>query len=124
MRLLLDEMHSPAVADLLRAEGVDVDAAADRADLLGTADVDLLAAAAGEGRVLVTENVKDFAAIDQRWAAVDRLHAGLVFTHPERFPRGAGNHAAVLAEALAAFVADQAGALQDVPAFVWWLDRA
>ncbi len=51
-----------------------------------------------------TENVKDFAVLHTSMTGSGEQHAGLVFTHPRRFPRHARNHAAVLAGALARFV--------------------
>lgn len=87
MKLLLDEMHAPAVAEGLRAEGHDVVAVAAAAGLRGAADEDLLAYAAGEGFVVVTENVVDFAAIAALWVVEGRAHPGLVFTSPKRFNR-------------------------------------
>ena len=87
MRLLLDEMHAPSVAEALRAEGHEVLAVAAVAGLRGVADEDLLVFAAGEGLSIVTENVVDFAALGARWVAEGRAHAGLVFTNPRRFNR-------------------------------------
>lgn len=124
LKLLLDEMHSFGVAEQLRDRGFDVVAVKERPDLIGMPDEDLLAAAAGEHRALVTDNVKDFAAIARRWAAAGRMHGGLVFTHPQRFPRSAGSHVRVLANALERFIADETRSLSLVRSFVWWLDRA
>ena len=69
VRLLLDEMHAPAVADALTADGWDVVAVAANPSLRGTSDEELLAYATAEGRALVTENIVDFAVIAARWAA-------------------------------------------------------
>ena len=99
VKLLLDEMHAPAVAEQLRDLDFDAVAVRERPAWIGLCDEDLLAAAGG--RVLVTENVKDFAVLHRRWEAAGQAHAGLVFTHPRRFPRAAGNHARRLAQALA-----------------------
>ena len=87
MRLLLDEMHAPSVAETLRADGHDVVAVAAVPGLRGVADEDLMAYEAGEGFVIVTENVVDFAAIAVRWVTEGRPHAGIVFTSPKRFNR-------------------------------------
>jgi hypothetical protein len=98
--LLLDEMHAPSVAESLRAEGHDVEAVAAVLGLRGIGDEDLLAYAAGEGFVVVTENVVDFAAIAALWLAGGRVHAGLVFTSPRRFNRATRAYPASLLVAL------------------------
>jgi hypothetical protein len=121
VKLLLDEMHAPHVATRLRARGLDVVAVKERPDLVGLADEDLLVVAAAEGRVLVTENVKDFGALSLRWAVAGRQHAGLIFTHPGRFPRGGRNHVSRLTDALAGFIREQESWLGDGESLVWWL---
>ena len=61
MRLLLDEMYPARLAEALRAAGADVVAVLEVSDLVGAADRDVLAWASAAGRVVVTENVRDFA---------------------------------------------------------------
>lgn len=122
MRLLLDEMHAPHVAERLRSMGHDAVAVKERPELIGLPDEDLLVVAAGERRVLVTENVKDFAVLDRQWAAAGRQHAGLVLTHPRRFPRASPNHVPRLVGALACFVGEDPHRLRAVASFVWWLE--
>ena len=123
MKLLLDEMHSPAVAARMRQAGHDAIAVKERADLMGLPDEDLLLAAAADGRAVVTENIKDFAVLHRCLSAAGRSHSGMVFTHPRRFPRSAPNQAPVLAEALSAFLAVHGPILGNVESFVWWLER-
>lgn len=67
--LLLDEMISPKVAEQLRALGVDVVAISESPTLRRTPDPDVLELAAGQARVLVTDNIKDFAPLNASWAA-------------------------------------------------------
>ncbi len=124
MKLLLDEMHAPTVADRLRDRGHDAVAVKERADLIGLPDEDLLRAATADGRSIVTENAKDFAALHQRLSAAGQRHSGLVITHPRRFPRSAGNHASVLADSLALFLDEHGAMLDEVESFIWWLERA
>lgn len=59
MRLLLDEMYSERVAELLRERRHDAVHVRD-IGLGGSPDADVLARAADEGRTLVTENAADF----------------------------------------------------------------
>ena len=106
VRLLLDEMHAPAVANALTADGWDVVAVAANPSLRGTSDEELLAYATAEGRALVTENIVDFAVIVTRWAAEQRSHAGLIFTNPKRFNRATIAYPGNLVVALRALLED------------------
>jgi hypothetical protein len=124
VKILLDEMHAPRVAALLRDLGHEAVAVKERADLIGLPDEDLLRAATAEGRVIVTENVKDFAVLHRRVAAEGQRHVGLVFTHPRRFPSAGRNHVRVLADALDVFLSKHGSMLSDAESFVWWLERA
>lgn len=121
MKLLLDEMHGPAVAEQLRRRGRDARAIAEIGELRGMADIDVLRCAASDRRVVVTENVKDFAQVHAALIATDVRHAGVIFTHPRRFPRAARGAASRLADALERFLADVPPGLEGTP-FVWWLD--
>jgi len=85
--LLLDEMLSGAIAEQLRARGLDAVAVVEDATLIGTADADLLAHAADQERALVTANVADGAAIATDWRASGRVHAGLVYVTSRSFPQ-------------------------------------
>jgi hypothetical protein len=60
MRLLLDEMLSPAIARALRDRGHDVEAVAEDAGLRGGPDAEVFAAALERRRAVVTNNVADF----------------------------------------------------------------
>ena len=84
MRALLDEQLSPQIAARLRDKGHDVQAVAERADLVGSTDRELLEVAAQEGRALVTNNVKDFRPLAAQWLAQGRIHAGLILVPPTR----------------------------------------
>ena len=87
MRLLLDEMHAPAIADALTEAGFDVVAVAVDPSLRGSSDADLLDHAAATGRALVTENVSDFSVLAAARAVDGEPHVGLIFTNPSRFNR-------------------------------------
>jgi Domain of unknown function (DUF5615) len=77
VRLFLDaHISGPRVAAALRAVGHDVRAADEERALDGYDDEELLALAVGEGRILITCDVKDFPVIARRWAEAGRRHAG------------------------------------------------
>lgn len=92
MRLLLDEMYSPILAEKLRAQGHDVVAVTEDADLIGADDETLLGHAVAAQRCLVTENVQDFAAL-----AKHTTHCGILLAHPRRWPRDGGGIAKLVA---------------------------
>ena len=81
MRLLLDEMYPRRLADPLRAQGHDVVAVVELPDLVGREDIEVARWAREHGRVVVTENVVDYAPMD-----VDE-HAGLLLVYACRWPR-------------------------------------
>jgi predicted nuclease of predicted toxin-antitoxin system len=90
MRLLLDEMYAPRIAEQLRARGRDVASVHDpeyRA-LEGEPDEKVWAAALAADRVLVTENVQDFRRIETDALARAQPTARLIFTTDRQFPRG------------------------------------
>lgn len=121
MKLLLDEMHGAAVAVALWSRGHDVLAVSERVDLRGLSDEELLAAAAGEARSVVTQNVRDFAVLHGRWANRDLPHAGIIFTHPRRFPRASARYVSRLVAALDAFLGQADELLGPGNSYLWWL---
>jgi predicted nuclease of predicted toxin-antitoxin system len=90
MKLLLDEMHAPAIAEQLRARGHDVVSVHDVAyrALEGEPDEKVWAAAIAENKALVTENVQDFRRLDAGALAHEQPRARLIFTTDRQFPRG------------------------------------
>ena len=86
MRLYLDEMISPRVAEGLRRRGHDVVAAAERG-ALGRSDPHQLAVAIQERRALVTFDVRDFSALAKAAAVAGIEHWGIVLVSPARFSR-------------------------------------
>ena len=123
MKLLLDEMHSPAVAAMLRDWGHGAVAVTRCPDLAGLPDKALLQKATADGRALVTENIRHFVSLSRQTLAAGQRHAGLIFTHSRRFPRDAPNQARVLADALAALLTEHGATLSQAESFVWWLER-
>lgn len=111
-------MHAPSIAVTLTEEGWDVTAVAASGELRGMSDEDLLAHAAREERLVVTENIVDFAVLAARWASDGRAYAGLIFTNPKRFNRANLAYPGNLLAALRAF-------LESPPELgrssTWWL---
>lgn len=60
MKLLLDEMLSPAIACDLRARGHDAEAIAGHPDREALSDPEVLALARAEHRAIVTNKLRDF----------------------------------------------------------------
>ena len=88
MRLLLDEMLDREVAIQLRRRGHDVVAIQEDPSLWGTPDYALFTEIAFQaGRVLVTDNVKDFLPLHAELLAIGSHHAGLLLAASGRFPR-------------------------------------
>lgn len=118
MRLLLDEMHSPAAARALSRRGHRVGAVAADPKLRGMADAELLHHAAEAGLAIVTENVPDFAVLNSQWVASAVSHAGLIFTDPIRFNRRTAAYPASLIAALDHFLRQPPIEGQS---WTWWL---
>ncbi len=91
VRLLLDEMFSPAVAAELRNLGHDVIAIADRPELRSKSDEEVFAWACAGKRWVVTENVKDFRPILLRALQGGLPACGLLFTSSRTFHRSRKN---------------------------------
>lgn len=88
MKLLIDEMYPPAIAQQLRGRKHDVDAVAERPDLRALPDTDIFALAQREQRAVVTENLADFNPIADAYDRRGRAHHGLVLVTPRSYPRG------------------------------------
>jgi hypothetical protein len=113
VKLLLDEMYTASVAGALREQhGQDAISVRVRSDLRGRPDEDVFAAAQAEGRVVVTENVRDLRPIALEWEAEGRLHHGVVFTTNRRFPRARPRTVGRLVSALADLV-ERSGGLDE-----------
>jgi Domain of unknown function (DUF5615) len=78
-------VHSGIVSGLLR-RGMDVVRVQDRGQC-GVEDEIILATAAAEGRLMLT-NDDDFLRIHSAWQAAGRSHAGIVFWAQNRYPIG------------------------------------
>ena len=111
-------MHAAVIAETLTSEGHDVVAVVSTSSLRGTPDQDLLAHAAADDRVIVTENVVDFAALANLWSVERQGHAGLIFTDPKRFDRAMAAYPGNVIVALRTLLANP----PDIaPSGIWWL---
>jgi predicted nuclease of predicted toxin-antitoxin system len=108
VKLLLDEMYPPVVAEQLRARGHDVASVHDPEyrRLEGAPDQEIFAATLAEERALVTENVPDFRRLEADALARGEAHAILVFTSNRQFPRGEPGTTGRLVAALHVLLSD------------------
>jgi Domain of unknown function (DUF5615) len=88
LRLLLDEMYPASMAEGLRDRGHDALAIVERPELRNLTDAEVFAAAQGECRAVVTENMSDYVPIANDHDARGQAHHGLVLVHHARYPRG------------------------------------
>ncbi len=117
VKLLLDEMWSPGIAEALRERGHDATAVAERPELRGQPDEVIFREALGQDWVIVTENVADY-----RLLAADALRAGLrapacIYTSNRAWPRANPGTAGRLIVALDALLSDRAAIEGE-----YWLD--
>jgi hypothetical protein len=96
LKLLLDELYPPALAQNLRAAGIEA-ATVVEVGLGGRSDPDVLATAATDGYVLLTENVADFARIAAEHVAGGGHHPGVLIALSSRFSRRPGGIGAIAA---------------------------
>ena len=88
MKLLLNEMWSAEIARQLRRGGHDVVAATElAARYRGVTDEVVFARASDDGRVVVTDNVPDFATLLADAASRGEAHSGVVFALRPAFDR-------------------------------------
>ena len=87
MKLLLDEMFPPSIAEGLRRKGREVVAVQETPAPRGLSDPQLFVTAQLEHRVLVTENISDFVQVESAWRAEQEApHSGLILVAPGAFP--------------------------------------
>lgn len=118
LKLILDEMHAPRIADSLSDESFDVLAVAAQPGLRGMSDEELLSYATTSRRVVVTENVVDFMPLATQRVGEGKTHPGLIFTNPRRFNRATIAYPGNLLAALHQFLADPP---VTGDSWVWWL---
>ncbi|CAN5572837.1 hypothetical protein BH23CHL8_BH23CHL8_01810 [soil metagenome] len=118
MRLLLDEHYSTEIAESLRRRGHDVVGVAERRELRSRRDIEILTIAAAEGRVVVTEDVRDFAMLGSRRLPTKRPHRGILLVSQRAFPRSRAGFG-LLVRALHTFLAAHAGDDELVGEIAW-----
>jgi hypothetical protein len=88
VKLLIDEMYPPVIAEQLRDRKHDVEAVTARPELRALADADIFALAQQEQRAVVTENIDDFSIVADGHDQRGHAHFGLVLVPPGSYPRG------------------------------------
>jgi hypothetical protein len=86
VKLLIDEMYPAALADGLRAVGINATTVA-AVGLAGHSDAEVFKAAILSGSVLLTENVGDFTQIAAEHNTAGGHHPGLLIALSSRFSR-------------------------------------
>jgi predicted nuclease of predicted toxin-antitoxin system len=84
IRLLLDADVSLLLAETLRPRGHDVVHASEIGLRIASDDV-VLAAAAAQGRAVLTHNVEDYVRLAHEYGRDARRHAGIVFARQQPF---------------------------------------
>lgn len=79
-------MYPPALAEVLRSFGIETSTVAEWG-LAGRSDTEVLDAAVADNRVLLTENVSDFARIAAELTTAGRHHPGVLIALSSRFSR-------------------------------------
>jgi predicted nuclease of predicted toxin-antitoxin system len=100
LKLLLDEMYSPALARELRAAGIDIDTVAELG-LAGSSDAEVFSLALTHDRAVLSENVADFARIFAEHLAAGQHHPGVLIALSSRFSRRPAGIGAIVAAVLA-----------------------
>ena len=119
MRLLIDEMYPPAVAEQLRQAGHDAVSIHDDPNTRGPDDSAVCSLALSAGRAVVTENAADFLLSLKYMVAAGEPAATLVITSNRSFPRHSASFMGQAARALCAFCETHKGADAAAGAVYW-----
>lgn len=93
MRLLLDEMWTPAIALELRKRNFDVIAITEPTHTgryAGISDDQVFARAQEDGRAVVTDNIADYEQTRRDWESRGQAHRGLLYALDPPFNRHRG----------------------------------
>jgi predicted nuclease of predicted toxin-antitoxin system len=120
VKLLVDAMYPPVVADQLRRRGHDAIAARASAQLRELSDLALIVVARAERLVIVTENTRDFLILDGELRLRGEPHCGFILVSARSYPRR--HHAGVgrLVTALDAWLREHPDEA-DESSLIWWL---
>jgi hypothetical protein len=94
VRVLLDEMWSPAIATQLRQRDHDVVAITEPVSAsryAGIPDDEVFAKAQEDGRAIVTDNVPDYETARANWESRGQPHHGVVYALNPPFNRNRGD---------------------------------
>jgi Domain of unknown function (DUF5615) len=119
LKLLVDEMYDPEIAEGLSALGHDVVHASERAELKSAGDATVFSVAQNEQRVIFTNNARDFMPIFNSALQGDAAFHGIVFSNDKSLPRSKSNTGTIiklLHELLTQHAEDET-----LPAGVHWL---
>lgn len=118
MKLLLDEMFSPAIARQMRERGYDVLAVKERRGWQALPDPDVMDLARRERRAVVTDNLRDYRPLHHQHIVPDGPgHFGLVFV-PGGYRRTAADIGRIV-KALEAKLAEYPGERDLVDGETW-----
>ena len=120
MKLLIDEMYPPAVAEQLRKAGHDAVSVQDDPNVRGLDDPALCGLALTSGRAVVTENTADFLRIIRDRVAAGEPAPALVITSDRSFPRHSASFTGRAVRALCGFREAHQGA-DPASGAVYWL---
>jgi predicted nuclease of predicted toxin-antitoxin system len=105
LKLLLDEMYSPALAAALRASGIDAVTIIELG-MAGSPDSGVFAYSVTQNRPVLTENVADFVTIAAQHSTTGARYPGLLIALSNRFSRRASGRIAIV-RAIQAHQAEQ-----------------
>ncbi len=103
MKLLIDEMCPPVIAERLRKAGHDAVSVIELPDLIGQDDAEVCEFAIASVRSVVTENAADFLVLVKDRSVVSRPAPSLLITSNRAFPRHSPSFVGRAVRALAAF---------------------
>jgi len=86
VKLVVDAMYPPALAEELNAAGMDAVTVVDLR-LSGSSDAEVFGASVAGGRTVLTGNVADFARIATEHSTASHFHPGVLIALSSRFSR-------------------------------------